>query len=308
MIVAISGQALGADGTNYTSGGATPPPVRHHRRVALPFVASDAALLAVQASLVAAPGAGLPAGLRVPRGRWWALIPPASVAAVVFGLQLAPDGAHALTYLALGTTPPLAAIALGWAGRFARPGAAALALPLLALAWAARGSLTGDAAALVLSALGCVTLGRLLAAVAPLRWLKLGIFAMAAIDTALVIADQLQRPNAVLNAAAPGAGLPRLQVAQFGGAVMGYGDLFIAALLGGVLAAQRRERWWPVLCCLALAAAFDLLFFISDELPATVPVALTLIVIELVARRRAQAAGGRATARRAPLPRLARPS
>jgi len=39
------------------------------------------------------------------------------------------------------------------------------------------------------------------------RWLAAGILAMAAADTALVISDQLQKPNSVLNAAHPAAPL-----------------------------------------------------------------------------------------------------
>ena len=58
----------------------------------------------------------------------------------------------------------------------------------------------------MLTALRCVTLGVLLDAVAPARWLKVGIVAMALVDTALVVSDQLQAPNNVLNAAAPAAG------------------------------------------------------------------------------------------------------
>lgn len=84
-------------------------------------------------------------------------------------------------------------------------------LPLFALAWVDRGGLAGDAAALILSALSCAALGALLAAVTPPRWLAAGILAMAAADTALVISDLLQKPNNALNAAAPAAGLPRLQ-------------------------------------------------------------------------------------------------
>ena len=38
------------------------------------------------------------------------------------------------------------------------------------------------------------------------------------------------------------------------------------------------------LLTLVLAGAFDLLFFVVSELPATVPVALALIVLELYAR------------------------
>ena len=127
-----------------------------------------------------------------------------------------------------------------------RPLRALLVLPLFLLAWIDRGGLWGEGAALMLSALSCVTLAVLLAAVTPPRWLAAGIVAMAVADTALVVSELLQRPNNALNAAHPAAGLPRLQSAIFGSAAMGYGDLFVAAVLGALLGAQRRalDRSW----------------------------------------------------------------
>ncbi len=141
-----------------------------------------------------------------------------------------------MTYLALVAVPALAALALGWLAWDAeqpRPLRALLVVPLFALAWADRGGMAGEAAALALSALSCAALGALLAAVTPPRWLAAGIVAMAAADAALVVSELLQRPNNALNAAHPAAGLPRLQSAVFGSAVMGYGDLFVAGVLGG---------------------------------------------------------------------------
>jgi hypothetical protein len=127
---------------------------------------------------------------------------------------------------------------------------------------------------------------------------------MALADAALVVSDLLQRPNSALNAAHPAAGLPRLQSAVFGSAVMGYGDLFIAAALGGLLAATvgRRLQLRAAAVTVAISLAFDLLFFLVDELPATVPVALALIVVGLMSRR--ESAGARAApwARRAATP------
>ncbi len=108
---------------------------------------------------------------------------------------------------------------------------------LFALAWATPHSLAGEAAATALSGLACVTLGWLLVCGVPARWLRLGVYAMAVIDTVYVSSDLLQGPNAVLNAAAPAAGLPRLQAVHFGSALMGFGDLFVAALVGCLLAA-----------------------------------------------------------------------
>lgn len=172
--------------------------------------------------------------------------------------------------------------------RGTHPAAALLVVPLFALAWADRSGLAGEAAAVALSALSCVTLGVLLGTVTPARWLALGIVLMALADTALVVSDLLQRPNDVLNAAHPAAHLPRLQSASFGDAVMGYGDLFVAGLLGGLLAAagDRARQLRGALLVAGLALGFDLLFFAVDELPATVPVALATIILAAGLRAR----------------------
>jgi hypothetical protein len=253
----------------------------------LPFWLSDAVLLTTQASLVALPGTPHPAALERLRGRAWALVPAGSIAVVIGGIALAPGAADVLTYLALIATPLLAALSLGYIVHGARPPAALAALPLLIVAWAAKGSLAGDAAAMLLTALGCLALGWLLAAVTPLSWLKVGIVGMAVIDSILVFSHLLDQPNATLNAAAPVGGLPQLQFVTFGSAVMGYGDFFIAGVLGALLLAEGRAQLPVAIACLAFAAAFDLLFFVTDELPATVPVALALIASEALQGRAA---------------------
>jgi hypothetical protein len=280
--------------------------------VTLPFWLSIALLSLVQGGVVAIPGsAGAPKLARL-RGRRWALIPPVSVLAFVVITSAAEHAsAQGLTYLALVAVPLLAALFLGWPARGrgrARPRAARalLVVPLFVLAWVDRGGLAGQAAALVLTALSCVTLGMLLAAVTPPRWLAAGIVAMAITDAALVVSDLLQRPNNALNAAHPAAGLPRLQSAALGSAVMGYGDLFVAAALGGLLAlnAGRSLQWRAARLTMLLALCFDLLFFFVNELPATVPVALTLTL--LIAARWRRSAGARpAPAPAAHAPRLA---
>jgi len=249
----------------------------------LPFALSISVLSLAQASLVAAPRPAVLPALAGLRSRWWALVLPVSIAVVVAAVALDSASAHALTYLALFAVPPLAAFALGGIVRGRRPAFAMLVIPLFAAAWAFKGSLSGEAAALALSALACVSLGWLLVCVVPARWVKLGIYAMAATDTWLVASDLLQHPNALLNAVSPGS-LPRLQLVSFGSAVMGFGDLFIAATLGALLATNRRLQVKGAILAATLALAFDLLFFAVDELPATVPIALTLAVLEI--RRR----------------------
>jgi hypothetical protein len=251
----------------------------------LPFWLSIGVLSLVQAALVAAPKPPLATLLERLQTRWWALVLPLSIVVVISAIGLDSASAHFLTYLALVAVPPLAAAALAWLLRGTRPQFALLVLPLFAVAWAAKGSLSGQTAALALSALACVTLGWLIACAVPPRWLKLGIYAMAIVDTYLVATDLLQGPNAVLNTAAPAADLPRLQLASFGSALMGFGDLFVAATLGALLAYDRRLQLRGAALAAVIGLTFDLLFFAVDELPATVPIALTLAALELSSSR-----------------------
>jgi hypothetical protein len=252
----------------------------------------------LQAGVVAAPRSLDPiwtGRLRRLRGRGWALIPVASIIGVIFAIRYASSTATWLTYLALVAVPILAALALGWLARGARPWLVLVAAALFVVAWRTPYSLAGEAAGALLSGLSCVTLGVLLAAVTPGRWLKLGIIAMACADVWLIASNQLQAPNDVLAAAKPAGGLPQLQSEQFGTVTMGYGDLFVAGLLGGVFAARARVQRVAALLTLAVAAVFDLLFLVVDNLPATVPVALTLLIVEIgLARGRltARGAGG----------------
>jgi hypothetical protein len=254
--------------------------------VTLDFAASYAVLCAAQGATVAAAGARRFPALRRLRAPWWAALPLLALVGTVLGVGAASETADALTYLALVTTPPLAAVALGYAARGARPPLALLVVPLVAAAWALRSSLVGEAAALVLVASACVTLATLLAAVAPEAWLKAGLLVMAAADAVLVANQLLQQPNAVLNAAAPGGGLPQFQRVELGSAVMGYGDLFAAALLGAVLASRPGRQLAAAGLTTGLALAFGLLFFVLDTLPATVPVAGALLVSETLDRSR----------------------
>jgi len=259
------------------------------------FWISDACLIGVQSAIVALPRGRAPAALtrlagRL-SGRGWALVPLASIVLVVIAIRAAGATADGLAWLALVAVPPLAAGALGATMRGGRPLRALLTLPLFALAWWRRDALVGEGAAVLLSALSCVTLGVLLCTVAPRGWLKVGIVAMAIVDAYLVGTELLQPANDLLNAAAPPAHLPQLQRALFGDALIGYGDLFVAGVFGAIVAAERTASpaggapWRWALAVLALAAAFDLLFLVVDVLPATVPVAAALLLREWTLKR-----------------------
>lgn len=284
----------------------------------LPYSWWNVVLVATQALLVALPAAGLPVFARRYAGRSWSLVLPLSITIVVALLAVLPGAAVGLTWLALVATPPLAAAALGWGARGARPWLAVLAVPALVLAITHEGERLGQGAALFITALSCVALGRLLVgavgevagvvaeaggderrprfaaalrsaiarvtgALPPTAWIRIALVAMAVIDAILVFSGGLAKPNQALNAAVPAADLPRLQFVQFGRASMGYGDVFVAGVLGALLAAEgatRRTQALAAISTLGLSLVFDLLFALDSisSLPATVPVAAALLL------------------------------
>jgi hypothetical protein len=242
------------------------------------FSADSFVLTLVQAACIALPAAGLPLWARRYRARGWALIAPLSIAVVIGAIALIPQTADLLTWVAFVLVPLGAALAFGWAARGARKPLALLAAPLLALAWALPHARLGHAAAAVLIAASAITAARLVAGVAPLTLLKVGVVVMAVIDSILVFSNELQGPNAVLEAASPGHGLPQLQSLAFGHAGLGYGDVFAAAVVGAILAIERGPQLAAAVGMVIVTLAWDQLFRIYDVLPATVPPAIVLVV------------------------------
>jgi hypothetical protein len=254
----------------------------------LSFWPSDLVLISVQAALVLGPRPQAPRFLlRLPSGIWaWVL--PLSLCGTIALFAQYPRLAPAFTWLSLVALPILAMPALAvWLSR--RVGVAA-AIVLFVIAWAAQGTLVGQGSAVAITALSTATLASYLCAVAPTRLLKVAIVVMATLDAYLVFGQLLEAPNNAINAAAPGSGLPQLQVAAFGSALVGYGDLFVAAVLGGVLV-TRAVRGRAALTVLLVSCVFDLLFLVVGTLPATVPVALTLLALELRTRLGRSASG-----------------
>ena len=171
-----------------------------------------------------------------------------------------------------------------WAGRCAarRRSPRWRAVPLFAIAWVAQDSLAGEAAGSMLSALSCVTLGVLLAAVTPPGWLKVGILLMAVRRRVARRLRPAADPERDARRGPPAGGLPQLQSEIFGSVIDG--------LRGPVRGRRCSGRCWPPAARCScrggaadarLAAVFDLLFFVVSELPATVPVALALITLEV---------------------------
>jgi hypothetical protein len=262
------------------------------------FSPDNLVLVAAQSACVALPAAGVPVWAERLRGRGWALVAPLSIVLVVAGIELVPSTADVLTWVALLLVPVGCALALGWAMHGARAPLALLAAPLLALGWALPDSRGGQLATIALIAGSAVTVGRLLAAAAPLTLLKAGVYAMAAVDAWLVFTNRLQPANVVLVTAVPARGLPQLQSASFGGSGLGYGDFFVAALVGGILAAQRGPQALAAVAVLIASLAWDQLFLVYDVLPATIPPAVILLGCEVLRRRRARSGTRRDSASR----------
>ena len=238
-----------------------------------------------QALCVALPAAGIPAFLLRLGGRGWALVAPVSVVLSVAAIAAATASADVLTWVALLLVPPGCALALGWAAHGARPWLALAVVPLLAAALAVPDDPLGRVARLLLIVGSVVTAGRLLAGGAPLIYLKAGVVAMAVIDAVFIFGDFFGDQNAAFNAAAPAAGLPRLQVADIGDVSTDYGDYFVAGLVGAILAAERRPQLLAAVATLIAAQVFNQLFLVVDSLPGTVPPAVVLLAFETWHRR-----------------------
>jgi hypothetical protein len=73
---------------------------------------------------------------------------------------------------------------------------------------------------------------------------------------------------------------------------MGFGDVFVAATTGCLLAADRGRQLTAAGLAGVLGLAFDLLFFALDTLPATVPVALALALTQRLRPDPGSEAGG----------------
>ena len=254
------------------------------------FDLDTAGLDAAQALCVALPAAGAPAVVERLRGRGWALVGPAAVVGTVVAITLASASADVLTWIAFLLIPPGCALALGWAMHGARPWLAVLAVLLLAVAVIGPDDPAGRVARLALIVGSVATLGRLLAAATPITLLKIGVVAMAIVDSVFIFGDFFGEQNAMFNAAAPAAGLPRLQVADIGHTSTDYGDYFIAGVVGGILAFDRRPQAIAAVLAFAAAELWNQLFLVVDSLPGTVPPAAVLVGFELWSRRNSREA------------------
>jgi hypothetical protein len=233
-----------------------------------------------QALCVALPAAGIPAFVLRLGGRGWALVAPLSLVLTVAAIGVSTASADVLTWIALVLVPPGCALGLGWAAHGARPWLALAVVPLLAAALVAPDDAVGRVARLLLIVGSCATAGRLLAGGVPLRLLKAGVLAMAAIDAVFIFGDFFDEENAAYDAAVPAADLPQLQVADIGDVSTDYGDFFVAGVVGAILAVERRNQAVAAVATLAVAQGLNQLLLVVESIPETLSPALVLIAVE----------------------------
>jgi hypothetical protein len=264
-------------------------------------------LAMIEGALVALP---CPTGLerlRRLRSPAWALAAPGSLIVGTFGVLALPLLATGLAMLAAIATPVLAAIAVVAVVRGRHP--MLLIVPLaFGVAAAAGTGWPGEVGASLLTALGCLTLGAAVVRLTPARWLFVGVLSMGVVDVLLIALGIGQPAAALLNDALGSSTQPAFHHAELGDRTLDYPDMVLAAVLGGIVAGRAIQQHAAALSAI-LAAAYGLLHAVADMLPATVPLALVLILVEwgprlrLTTTRRSRA---RATERRHESPRRGR--
>ena len=216
------------------------------------------------------------------------LVPAGLLAAGVLILDFVSGGPRALALLATFGTPVLAAAGGALGGRRRWWLWPPLAAGLWIAAWLGHG-LVQDGAGVALIALACTAAASAAGRVATAGSIRAGLVALAALDVVLVWATtSVQQSTTALQGVtlphAAGVPLPSLQQATFGGALMGWLDLLAPALLGVVVAG--RTKYGAAVATGVAAGLWGLLFFVTPEVAATVPVLAGLAFAAAHARRR----------------------
>jgi hypothetical protein len=258
--------------------------------------ASSAALAGIDLALVALPKCVMIRPLGRLGSPWFALALPGSIAGAVLAITFWPGAATALGLLALIAVPALAAFALGYVVHGARPLFVWITPAVVVAAVTTAGAVVSGALAVALTCLSAIGLAVLLLDVTPLHWLKIGIVAMCVVDVVLVVTGVLGPANEMLNKALSGTGLPHLQSITIGDVTEGYGDLFIASLLGGIVASEHGPQLGIALVTGLLSLLLAALFLLVSLIPSTVPAAVALLLLEL------RKPGGRLRGIATPLP------
>jgi hypothetical protein len=214
----------------------------------------------------------------------WGLIPLAGIGGLALLLASVPRLAVAATDLAsVGTPIAVLAGVLTFRWRWL----AVLAVPLYVIAWQRPHTRLGELAGDVLIIGACATLAWLTGLVAPTAPLAAGIVLATIVDVYQVVVSETVQPAAqALAVAKPPGGLPRLQQAMYAGASLGWGDVFLAALLGVIVARVGGRAALATAVTFVAAVLWGFTFRVWETIPATVPVCAALVVVGVAERER----------------------
>jgi hypothetical protein len=243
-------------------------------------VSSCAVLAVAQGVTVVLPRRPRRLGLRISHA-WAAVLPPAAFFATVLALVVRPSLAAPFAIAASVAVPVLGALAMAAFARGGRPPRALLVVPLGVLA-ALNSGVAGELAILGLVMLSAVALGSLLAGAAPMKELAIGAVLLAVLDLALVHSGEIRIASSALLDVH--VGLPDFAQPQLGARNIGYGDFFVAALAGAVAASTPSRQTLVALATTGFALLQYALSSSGDLLPATVPVAVALLLVALVTK------------------------
>lgn len=221
---------------------------------------------------------------RIPRHPLLGLLPLVAIGGGVIFLGAVPGAVGAVTTLAAFAVPPLALLAVWHVRRAVVP--LAIASPILWLVvWRLPTSGWTQLAGDLLIVLAAVSLGRLTGWIAPRAALVVGVLVATVVDVWQVLTIQVQPVSTALANAVPPRGLPALQQFEMVGASMGWGDAYLAALVGAIVAVSVRATVVATIITAVAGLSLGLFFNVLDLLPATVPAALGLIAAGCVEHR-----------------------
>jgi hypothetical protein len=250
------------------------------------------AVATLQGLLVALPRARALAHLSGLRSPVWAAALPGSVLVGTFAPLWRPSLASALVVVAAIVTPLLAVVAAVEVAR-GRRALLLASVPTLALAvMLGHGEIDQLSSSLVTTA-GCLSLGVGLTRLIPPRWLLVGVVLLCIVDV-LLLSIGVGEPAAALVKDATLRFLgPVFVSARIGTVMVDYPDLVLAAVVGGVVAGRPLQRRTAATLTV-LAIVYGMLLAVIPTVPATVPIALTFVLLRRWERTDSSRRSGRA--------------
>jgi hypothetical protein len=237
------------------------------------------ALALLEGALVALPKANALEQLRRKRSAAWATALPGSILVGTFGVQALPPLAVALVALADVATPLLAAVAIFKLVRCPRAAILPIAVGLVLIALLSKGW-PGELSASMVTGLGCLTIGVALVRLIPRRLLLAGVVAMCVLDVTLLALGAGQSAAVLMTQASSRLPGPVFAHATAGPITTDYPDLVLAAVLGGFVSGDRVQRGAAAIVAIS-ASGYGMFLPLAGALPATVPIAVTFLVLAL---------------------------